>query len=105
MIVGVLSTDEIKLFARAFAAMMPDTLIRIALRVIDALPDNTPKSNLDNARPERKLSKQSLLQYFSALATLLQKNEDGQASYFIIYAALNLINSLKLVKQVDQPML
>jgi hypothetical protein len=58
--IGVLSTDEVKLFARAFAAMMPDTLIRIPLRVIDAAPERQPKIG-ENVRPEKKLSKKSLL--------------------------------------------
>ena len=60
LVMGVLSTDEVKLFARAFAAMMPDTLIKIALRVVDAPPEREHKIG-ENVRPEKKLSKLSLL--------------------------------------------
>ena len=49
------------------------------------------------------LRQPSLLMYFSALARLLEKNEDNVTTYFLVYAVFNLINSLKLMKQVDNP--
>jgi hypothetical protein len=42
--------------------------------------------------------KQSLLSYFQTLACLLERNEDPQANYFIIYAVLVLVMQIKLEK-------
>jgi hypothetical protein len=72
---NLLTLEEIKLMARIFASMIPETLIETKIHVLEEDPKVVLQMGGELAASQK--IKPNLLQYFRCLAIILEKNEDS----------------------------